>query len=510
MRVLHIEDNEADAELVAHTLRATWPECEIDRIQTREGMFEALGRNPDLVLSDFSMPRFDGLEALRLVRAEHVELPFIFFSGTLGEERALAALQAGATDYLSKDRPKWLVTAIQRTLEMVSERRQRRAAEEKLLHLQRLENIGMLTAGIAHDFNNVLAPVLMATPLLRARVNDPTIGRILDAMDKSAQRGAGLIRQLLGFAHQSKGDVQVFQVRSLLREVLTLLHQTLPDRIAMHDDLATSLPMVRGNPTQLHQVVLNLCVNARDAIKGEGSLSLRAYHQRIDTVAGAAIRMQAGDYVVIEVEDSGSGIPPEILDKIWEPFFTTKGSGKGTGLGLATVKTIVEAHEGFVRLDSVVGRGTCFHLYFPAVHAEMDGAPAAPAGPPIRGHGELILLAEDDTAVAEATAEALRGLGYEVLLAADGTQAVAMSAQEISRLRLVIADLSMPGLNGLQASQIIRSLNPRLPILMVSGVVEEERQQLARQWEGPFLRKPFTLDELGAKLGPLLQAAGAK
>lgn len=509
MKILHIEDNPLDAELVQAALQPQWPHCHIDRVDGAGPAVAAMTKGGyDIILSDFSMPNFDGLEALKLARVHCPATPFIFLSGTLGDERATSALQAGAEDFISKDRPQRLVSAVKRSLRDVANRRDRQDAEEKLLHLQRLENIGMLTAGIAHDFNNVLATVMMGLPLLRDHIADPGLKKVAASMERSIERGTGLIRQLLGFAHSSTGGAQVIDPHQIVRELANVIRQTFPETLTIRDALPDTLPPIRANATEVHQVLLNLCVNARDAMPQDGTLTISARSERIDAVAAAALPGgRAGHFVAIEIADTGTGIAPDVIERIWEPFFTTKGLGRGTGLGLATVKRILGKYEGFVRLRSEIGRGTSISVYFPATDQVLE--PVAPRAAPHAeaGHGELLILADDDTPVREAMMAALSDRGYRVLGAVDGTAALALLAEH-PEVRLLVADIRMPNLNGIQLTLVVKSLNPDLPVLMISGLAEEESHLHSRQWDGAFLAKPFSAERLAACVGSLLYPAG--
>ena len=257
-------------------------------------------------------------------------------------------------------------------LSIVSDVTEQKKLQEQFLRAQRLESIGMLAAGIAHDLNNVLAPILMAAPMLRERAVNPSDQRLLETLEKSAERGAGLVRQILAFAQGSDGGRQLVQLKHLVRDIVGVIRETFPKEIRLREDLPSAPWPVHANPTQAHQVLLNLCVNARDAMPHGGELRLRIEHAVLDETTAATIPgARAGAWVVLHVEDTGTGIPPDVLAHIWEPFFTTKTANKGTGLGLPTVRGIVENHQGFVTLDTVAGRGSTFRVYLPAVDADV-------------------------------------------------------------------------------------------------------------------------------------------
>jgi PAS domain S-box-containing protein len=490
LRVLHLEDNPADAELVGALLAEKWPACRISRVQTRADFTAAVqGGRFDVILSDFSLPQFDGLAALALAREHAAATPFIFLSGAIGEDRAIEALKRGASDYVIKDRPGRLVPAIRQVLERVEESEARRRAEAELRHqaslldkardaiistdpkhriaywnasaerlygwtaaevfgrtllelelgyglaqflaarsrllatgewrggfrlrtktgeevhvestwslvpgddgqprsiliidtdvtetrklesqllrADRLESIGMLAGGVAHDLNNVLAPILMGSEVLRLSLTDQAQLAILDNIESSAHHGTALVRQLMTFARGGEGEHSAVNVEPIVEDVRRLLHQSLPPAIKISAAVAAPLWPIRSDPTQIKQLLLNLCFNARDAMPDGGRLGIRAETTSIDErVVRTHPEARPGPYLLIAVSDTGTGIPPEILDRIFDPFFTTKEVGKGTGLGLSTVAGIVKSHGGFLKVESEVGRGTEFQLYLPAM-----------------------------------------------------------------------------------------------------------------------------------------------
>jgi len=511
MKILHLEDNAADAEITQAVFHDEWPDCEVTVVANREDFLRELPQGHDLIISDFSLANFTGLEALQLAREGSATIPFVFFSGTIGEERALEALRSGATDYVIKDRPKRLIPAIQRALGDARMAREREAAKEQMLRVQRLENIGMLAAGIAHDFNNVLAPILMGIPLLRMRHPGPGDEKILANMESSAGRGAGLIKQILGFAHGVAGEAQLVQPKHLLRELVDVITQTFPRSIKVEDHVPGNLWPIKANPTQFHQIVLNLCVNARDAMPSGGTLTLRAANCPLDEVCAAAIEgTRPGPYLLLEVADSGTGMPAEVLGRIWEPFFTTKAPGRGTGLGLPTVRGIIQDHQGAITVQSRPGEGTLFQVYLPASPDEV-GTNAAPGTWAIpRGQGELILVADDSVQVREVTCATLVEHGYRVIAAANGTEAVALFATRSLEVRAVVTDLDMPELDGTALVKIARTMNPAVRVLLVSGSAELNDARRQPPPGGRFLPKPFTAEALLRTVHALLEEAPAE
>ncbi|HVU32755.1 MAG TPA: response regulator [Opitutaceae bacterium] len=630
MRILHLEDNPEDAELIRRLIEGEWPECRITCVSGREQFVGELDRGGyDVVLSDFALPCFDGLEALRVAKERAPATPFIFVSGNIGEARAIDAVRMGAEDYVLKDRINRIVTAITRAVRDTEERNRRRVAErrireqaemlnqaneaiyitdldnriiywnagaerligwstedalgktaeqltdpvllpqittarretfekgqwhgeirlqtskgetlilesrqtlirdeagrpkarlcinsditerkrleEQFLRAQRMENLGLLAAGIAHDLNNMLAPILLAAPMLRDHVDDASALKLLETLERSAERGSQLVRQILSFAHGVSGDNQLLQVKHLLRDIVGVIAGTFPKSIRLEDYVPSDLWPIKGNATQIHQVLLNLCVNARDAMPAGGALRVIGENRVLDAEAAAKLEGgRPGAFLVLQIEDTGSGIPPEIMKHIWEPFFTTKEPGHGTGLGLSTVRGIVESHQGFVQVTSTVGIGSCFRVFLPAAETGLPVRPRAAARLLPQGRGEMILVVDDEQQIRDMTSAILGRHGYRVLLAADGTEAAALFAQRAAEIRLVISDLHMPNLDGAMLGRALRRINPATKMLVVSGMVSalgNRGDYRTDEFADDLLLKPFKAETLLEKVGELL------
>ncbi len=756
MNILHLEDNENDAQLVRALVGVAWPHCAISCVDTRERFAGELARGGiDLILSDFALPALNGMDALRMAKEKMPETPFIFLSGTIGEDRAIEAVQAGADDYVLKDRMKRLVTAITRALRESDERKKRRQAEsrireladflnqareavivtsldgritfwnhgaerlagwtapeavdkscdqlfgaataaqlaraygeasvkgewvgeleitdrakevrlielrislirdeagcprarlalgtditarrraelrvrdqaemlnqareaifitdlsnrviywnagaerlfgwpaaeamgrtaeqifdatvagvieaarvetlakgewsgeirmhsrtrtplivesrqslirdetgrprarlcinsditgrkqleEQFLRAQRMENIGLLAAGIAHDLNNMLAPILLAAPMLRDHVTDPGALGLLGTLERSAERGANLVRQILAFAHGATGEQRLLQVKHLLRDMSAVMAGTFPKSIRLEDYIPADLWPVTGNATQIHQVLLNLSVNARDAMPNGGTLTLRAENRILDLAAAQAIEgARVGAFLVLHVEDTGTGISAETLLRMWEPFFTTKETDKGTGLGLSTVRGIVENHNGFIQVVTTMGKGSAFRIYLPAADGVVPERLVAPARLLAAGRGELILVVDDERFIREMTTTMLTRAGYRVILAGDGAEAALVFAQRAAEIRLVITDLQMPNLDGATLARALRRIQPATRLLVVSGMssaLGNRPDYKPGEFADAFLHKPFKPEALLAKVHELLQPDAA-
>lgn len=383
---------------------------------------------------------------------------------------------------------------------------EKKQLEAQFLRAQRMESIGTLASGIAHDLNNVLAPILMSVQLLALKLQDEQARQWLKILEDNARRGAELVKQVVSFARGVKGDRTLIQVRHIISEIKQIAKETFPKSIEVHTDLAPDLWTVSADPTQLHQVLMNLSVNARDALPDGGTLSISAQNLFLnEQSARMNIEAKAGSYIVITISDTGTGIPPEILDRIFEPFFTTKEVGKGTGLGLSTVIGIVKSHGGFVNVVSQLGEGTTFEVYLPALQ-ETPTPTREDAEMPI-GHGELILVVDDEAAIRQITQTSLETYSYKVLTASDGIEALAVYAQHKEDINVVLIDMMMPVMDGPTTIRTLRRMNPQGKIVAVTGLVSDDKLAQARHLGvQTFLYKPYTAKELLKTLDAVLRS----
>lgn len=375
---------------------------------------------------------------------------------------------------------------------------EKKQLEEKFLRAQRLESLGTLASGIAHDLNNVLTPILVVVQLLPLKIPDlsDSTRQMLKTLEASAQRGAELIKQILSFARGVEGKRVSLQVNHLLKEIEKLIQQTLPRSIAIQTNIPSDLWMVSGDATQLHQVLMNLCVNARDAMLHGGTLEIAAENLMVDeSLTRQQVEAIAGPYVVITITDTGMGMAPEIQQRIFDPFFTTKEIGKGTGLGLSAVLGIVKSHGGFVDVQSQVGQGSQFKVFLPASHSTI--LQSEDDLEPLLGHQELILVVDDEAAICEITKTTLESYNYRVLTARDGMEAIALFAEYKEEIHAVVMDIMMPAMDGLVAIPLLRRINPTVSFIAMSGLNSKEMvAQVERLGFQAFLSKPFTSREL--------------
>lgn len=376
---------------------------------------------------------------------------------------------------------------------------EKKQLEAQFFRTQRLESIGTLASGIAHDLNNVLTPILAAAQYLRLRFpsSDERHQQMLKMLEVNTKRGADLVQQVLSFARGVEGRRALMQVEQLLIEIEQIVKRTFPKLIEVHTEIpSTKLWLVSADSTQLHQVMMNLCVNARDAMPNGGTLTISAENLVIDrTFAQMHPDAEVGSYVVITIADTGSGIAPELLDRIFDPFFTTKDIGKGTGLGLATVVGIVKGHQGFVSVTSEVGQGSRFQVFLPAVEGLMELQPEIRECP--QGQGELILVVDDEIAVQEITRTVLEDHNYRTIVASDGYEAIARYAEHQSEVQLVIMDIMMPSMGGLTAIRTLRQLNPDVKIIATSGLMASSQlSEISESAVDVFLAKPYNTYDL--------------
>jgi two-component system, cell cycle sensor histidine kinase and response regulator CckA len=633
VRLLVLEDNPTDIELLRRTLEGAGLPCHVTHVDS-EATFRAAVNGAgqfDLIISDYSLPAFDGKRALALAREQRPETPFIFVSGTIGEEVAIESLVGGATDYVLKHKFGRLVPAVRRALKETSERTARRQAEHQLevtleqlkslfdnldevffsldpragrllqispacerlyglpqraffanpnfwrtfaasadlpvvdsaqskldagesvsveyriakpdgafrwvmaklkpvrdaegrtiridgsisdisgnkeleaqfLRAQRMENLGTLAGGIAHDLNNVLAPIMMGVEVLRERNADSESQATLATLELCTKRGANLVKQILMFARGVEERRVTLHPGRLIQDLHSMLLRTFPKSIKIVVDIASDLWSVSADKTQIEQVLMNLCVNARDAMPSGGTLTITTRNRLANGENGSS---EKEAFVVIEVADTGQGIPSENLERIFDPFFTTKAAGKGTGLGLSTVSAIVKSHGGSVAVASVMGRGTTFEVSLPALVADVQKEEDVKRNALPSGNGELVLVVDDDAAIRDLARTILDNYGYRVIVAVDGLDGVSVYSQHKESIAVVVTDLDMPIMDGPQMIQALERLNPAVRIVSTGGIIEGDKPGMkVAGCVRAVLEKPFSPAHLLKTLHNILQ-----
>jgi two-component system cell cycle sensor histidine kinase/response regulator CckA len=388
-------------------------------------------------------------------------------------------------------------------LEVATDITEKRKIEAQLLRTQRMESIGTLAGGIAHDLNNVLAPIVLGIQVLKDKFMDESSRQMIDTMERNARRGTNIVRQVLTFARGLEGEKVLIQPKHSLVNIENMLRQTLPKSVSVQLEIRQRLWVIVGDPTQVDQVLLNLCVNARDAMPEGGKLTIRADNVVLDeSHARLNLQARAGAYVVIEVADTGHGMPPHIMEKIFDPFFTTKEVGKGTGLGLSTVQAILKSHGGFVNVYSELGKGTSFKVFFPAKEsAEILELVAHQAELPA-GNGELILVVDDEAAIREIAQITLESYNYRVLTAKDGIEAVAFYAEHSKEITAVLLDMMMPVMDGVATIRALEAIDPNVRVIAASGLVDATHT--TNRVVRAVLAKPYTAEKLLKTLSGVL------
>jgi len=385
---------------------------------------------------------------------------------------------------------------------------EKKKLEAQFLRAQRMESIGTLAGGIAHDLNNVLAPLLISIQLLREKITDADGQQILATLETNVNRGADLVKQVLTFGRGIQGERVMIQIKHIAREIKEIVRETFPKSVRLQMDVAPELWKISGDATQIEQVLLNLCVNARDAMPDGGKLSLRIENKVLDQIyAGSNLESKPGRHVVISVSDTGAGMTREVQDRIFEPFFTTKEHGKGTGLGLSTTLAIVKSHGGFIHCYSELGKGSMFKVYLP-VGAAPDVETAAAEKPRLpRGRNELVLVVDDEEPIREIAKQILERFGYRVLLAANGAEAVKLYTARQKEIAVVITDMAMPVMDGPAAIAALNTINPNIKIIGSSGLDSGNKSGAAI---GHFMPKPYTAETVLNMLQKVLQESPAK
>ena len=496
LRVLIIEDSEEDADLLILELRRGGFQPVYRRVETEPALGAALEEGEwDIVLSDFSMPRFSMPSALAMVQGRGRDVPFLIVSATIGEEAAVEAMRAGAHDYILKDKLSRLVPAVRRELKEVEIRRERRNLEEQLRQAQKLESLGLLAGGVAHDFNNLLTGILGNASLVLEMLSPPEPERsMLEDVVRASERAAELTRQLLAYAGKGKFVVQPVHLSDLVREISQLVRSSIPRQVELKMMLPPDLPVVEADPSQMQQLVMNLVINAAEAIGDKtGTVEITTGVRRIAN--------RHGIYVYLEVHDTGCGMSEETREQIFDPFFTTKFTGRG--LGLAAAQGIVRSHDGTIDVVSHPGHGSTFLVCLPAMerYAAMWDAPQGAKGAGAYAGAGIILVVDDEELVRRAAKAALQRYGYTVMEAENGIEAVDLFQRMRDTVALVLLDLTMPLLSGEDTYRKLKAIKPDVPVIVSSGYDEmEAERRFGREGALDFIKKPYVAQKLAQKV----------
>src|SRR5271154_296790 len=498
IRLLIVEDSEDDAALLLLLLGKAGYAVKSERVDSASTLAQALSQKWDLVISDHSMPCFSGSAALTAVRAADSEVPFIFVSGTIGEEAATDAMRHGAQDYVMKSNLKRLVPAVQRELRDAAERKECKRLDRRVQQLERYESIGRLVGGIAHDFNNIVGAILGWAELgvQESEAESGLHDRFQKIRDQSLRAGK-LTSKLLTFAGGRALQPRKINLNVLIEEEMSLLTRLIGEGITVRILAAPDLRVTLADPTQIEQVLVNLCVNARDAMEQGGELVIETQNVELGPEFCREHSVDPpGSYVLLGVSDTGIGIDSGTLEHIFEPFFTTKAVGKGTGLGLATLYGIVKQHGGFVFAESKVGMGSSFRVYLPVSTGSHEPRETRDDDQRPRG-SETILLAEDHDGLRETAREMLEALGYRVLLASDGGKALELFTAHANDIDLVVMDVVMPMLSGPEAYLEMSALKPGVRVIFTTGYTPKAKALASMLKKGGvILHKPYSLTSL--------------
>jgi two-component system, cell cycle sensor histidine kinase and response regulator CckA len=384
---------------------------------------------------------------------------------------------------------------------------ERKKIEEQVLRVQRLESIGTLAGGIAHDLNNMLVPILMSADLLMNRLKDTKNRELAETVETSAKRGVEMVRRVLAFARGSESNWTRISPLAVAKEIAQTIATTFLKKVHLITNVSANVWSVFGDPMEIHQVLLNLAVNARDAMPEGGTLAISVTNVRLEEHEVSNTGRVAGAYVRFAVSDTGSGIAPDIREKIFDPFFTTKEVGKGTGLGLSTALGIVKSYRGFMNLTSEVGHGSTFEFYLPADFSASSNLGKPPQQELPRGNNELVLVIDDEASIRQVIRQTLETFGYRVVTAEGGSEALSIYVQRQVEIAAVITDMMMPMMNGVATTEALVRVNSKVKIIVVTGfVTDAQKEDAMAAGASEFLSKPFTIEKLLATLSSVLRS----
>ena len=453
----------------------------------------------DLILSDCKLPSFSGMRALEISHALRPEIPFVFVSGTIGEETAIESLRNGATDYVLKDRLARLVPAVRRALAEAEERTLCRQLQQRLREAGRLEAISTLSNGIAHDFNNILTIILGHASLLPLEKDQPErILEIGETIAEASRRGSEIVQQLLAFARKSDGHIVSADINRYIQAHLNALKEKLPAEVDLSFRPTPGLPNILADAGQLDRILENLIANSVDALAGRGRIIISTRLVRAGEYPDLLSEAVCDKYLCLTVEDDGRGIDSTTRDHVFEPFFTTKERGRGTGLGLPVVYGLMQAHHGYVDVKSEMGEGTSVALYFPVPGSALESSGSSPILTGSSVHGsETILVVDDESDVRIFLETMLESHGYRVISAGDSDEALALFQQFQNEIQLVFSDIGLPKIDGIELCERLRIRKPNLPLVLASGYPTKDFKARINQLRPQaFLPKPYNTADI--------------
>lgn len=513
LNILHLEDNSADAALIQSALVSNGIACKITHVHNSADFLAELDKGDlDLVLSDYTLPSYDGLSALAVSRAKWPDLPFILVSGTMGEDFAIESLKSGATDYVLKTRLTRLAPAVLRAMKEVKEHAERKQFEAQFIEAQKMEAIGHLAAGVAHDFNNILGVIMGYSDIMLMKLNsaDPMHNHVAE-IRRASERAAGLTLQLLVFGRKQTVQPVMLDLGVVLRDMENMLRRLLDENIELILSPGRETRSILADPGYVGQVLMNLAVNARDAMPNGGRLTIAIHDVLLDAREAAALSagaLKPGTYVVLSVSDTGTGMTDEVKARLFEAFFTTKPAGKGTGLGLATCHTIVQQSDGHITVESALGQGTTFRIYFPRRDEPLPELTTAASPSAMPRGSEVLLFVEDDPAVRHLGRDVLKSQGYQVLTAVNGQDGLRVAREnQDTPVQMLITDVVMPQMGGKVMAEWMKATYPDLKVLFTSGYTDDAIAHHGVLDAGvEFLAKPYTPAALARKVRELLDA----
>ena len=511
MRFLIIDDSPYDRELIKRTIQRSVPSAHFTEVLHEQGFAEAL-RELDyaIVCTDYRLKWTTGLEILQTIRARTTDLPVIMVTDTGSEEIATEAMKKGLNDYVLKSHLARLPIAISECLERRRQQIEHHALQAQMQQAQKMESLGLLVSGIAHDFNNLLAGIMgyAQRGMARTPPAEQPFYEFFQHIHDRAEQGARMTSQLLAFARGTPLEPKQVDVNERIAALLDFCRTLVGTSVQLVFQADPALKAVYADPTQLEQVLINLCLNARDAMPTGGNLEISTHQVEIKPgEQHAEPHLPPGSYVLIRVRDTGGGMDEQIQSRLFEPFFTTKEVSQGTGLGLSVVYGIIKQHHGVIRVQSQLGQGTTFSLYFPASEplTELAKNPETREAIQVQGGAETILLVEDDPDIQTLLTEVLREYGYTILVAGDGEEGVRLFEQHASSIALVIADIMMPKMQGREFQEYVHQKQTAMKVLVMSGYQEMDIQRRnLLEPRSAFIQKPFDLDVFAAKVRKLI------